>query len=203
MVRLTVAALAAAVMITAGCGGASSPVPDVAGERLDVAKAEMDDAGYDTEEIGGGAFGIVVESNWTVCETDPPAGSSGDSTVKLIIDRSCESTAASDSSADTEPQQNADGADPTPEATPKPKRKPKPKLAAITVPGVVGMDHQAAQNRMQAAGLYLLDEVDATGEGRSLLWDRNWVVVRQSPSAGRKVDEDTTLTLFSVKDGEQ
>ena len=206
MVRLTVVALAAAVMvISAGCGGASAPVPDVTGQRLDVAKADMEDAGYDTEEIGGGAFGVVVESNWTVCETDPPAGSTADGAVRLIIDRTCSSTAASDSSADAEPQEAAEAADPTPEPTPKPRRKPKPrpKPVAITVPAVVGMDHQAAQNRMQAAGLYLLDEVDATGEGRSLLWDRNWVVVRQSPRAGSEVNEDTTITLFSVKDGEQ
>jgi hypothetical protein len=28
-----------------GCGGASGPMPDVSGDRLDVAKAKMDDAG--------------------------------------------------------------------------------------------------------------------------------------------------------------
>jgi hypothetical protein len=29
------------------------------------------------------------------------------------------------------------------------------------------------EDRMQAAGLYNLDEEDATGQGRLLLWDRN------------------------------
>jgi hypothetical protein len=72
----------------------------------------------------------------------------------------------------------------------------------ITVPDVVGEDHQLAQDTLQAAGLYSLDEEDATGQGRLLLWDRNWTVVRQDPPAGTKVNEDETITLSSKKDGE-
>jgi hypothetical protein len=72
----------------------------------------------------------------------------------------------------------------------------------IVVPNVVGVDHQLAQDTMQAAGLYLLDEKDCTGQGRMLLWDRNWVVVSQDPPAGSNVNEDTTITLCSKKDGE-
>jgi hypothetical protein len=55
---------------------------------------------------------------------------------------------------------------------------------------------------MQAAGLYALAEEDATGQGRALLFDRNWTVVSQSPSAGSKVSDDTTITLRSKKDDE-
>lgn len=72
----------------------------------------------------------------------------------------------------------------------------------ITVPNVVGKDHQLAQDTMQAAGLYNLAEEDATGQGRMLIVDRNWTVVSQSPSAGSKVSEDTTIVLRSKKDGE-
>jgi beta-lactam-binding protein with PASTA domain len=72
----------------------------------------------------------------------------------------------------------------------------------IAVPDVVGMDHQLAQDTMQAAGLYNLSEEDATGQGRLLLWDRNWTVVGQSPSAGAMVTEDQTIILSSKKDGE-
>jgi beta-lactam-binding protein with PASTA domain len=183
-------------------------VPDVSGDRLDVAKTKMDDAGYKTEEVGGGAFGVVVESNWTVCETDPPAGTSAEGKVRLVIDRSCAASADSDSSGAassgvSEPELQEVAPDPTPEPTPKPKKKKRPKPAAITVPAVVGMDHQAAQNRMQAAGLYNLRERDATGQGRLMIWDRNWVVVRQSPAPGAPATEATKVTLFSVKDGEQ
>jgi hypothetical protein len=64
----------------------SEEVPDLVGERLDVAEDELDGMGINYEEIGGGTFGIVVRSNWEVCETRPKAGSSA-STVKLIVDR--------------------------------------------------------------------------------------------------------------------
>ena len=74
--------------------------------------------------------------------------------------------------------------------------------SCIRVPNVVGRNHQAAQNAMQAAGLYMLDEEDATGQGRALIWDRNWQVVRQSPAAGKCVSEDTTILLSSKKIGE-
>jgi hypothetical protein len=87
----------------------------------------------------------------------------------------------------------------------KPASKPKPKPAAanrISVPDVVGMTHQYAQDEMQAAGLYNLDERDATGQDRVLLWDRNWVVVSQDPAPGTQVDENATITLSSKKEGE-
>jgi hypothetical protein len=93
-----------------------------------------------------------------------------------------------------------------PAAASKPKPKPKPAAAEsasrISVPNVVGENHQYAQDTMQAAGLYVLDEEDATGQGRMLVWDRNWVVVEQIPAAGTMVTEDTTITLRSKKDGE-
>lgn len=69
----------------------------------------------------------------------------------------------------------------------------------ITVPDVVGENHQAAQDLMQEKGLYMLDEEDSTGRGRALLWDRNWVVTSQSPEAGTKVDENETILLRSKK----
>lgn len=72
----------------------------------------------------------------------------------------------------------------------------------ITVPNVVGKDHQLAQDTMQGAGLYALDEEDATGQGRVLLLDRNWTTVAQKPAAGSCVSEDTTILLSAKKDGE-
>ncbi len=72
----------------------------------------------------------------------------------------------------------------------------------IIVPDVTGGDHQLAQDTMQAAGLYNLSEEDATGNGRLLLYDRNWTVVRQKPKAGGCVSEDTTIILYSKKDDE-
>ena len=73
---------------------------------------------------------------------------------------------------------------------------------AITVPNVVGKNHQLAQDTMQAAGLYALVEKDCTGTGRLLLWDRNWVVVEQQPPPGTQAGPDVTITLCSKKYGE-
>jgi hypothetical protein len=78
----------------------------------------------------------------------------------------------------------------------------QPGGGGITVPDVVGQDHQLAQDTMQSAGLYLLDERDCTGQDRLLLWDRNWVVVEQDPPAGSQASEDTVVTLCSKKLGE-
>ncbi len=72
----------------------------------------------------------------------------------------------------------------------------------IKVPNVVGMDHQLAQDRMQAAGLYALDEEDATGQNRLLFFDRNWTTVKQRPPPGTCVADDTTILLSAKKDGE-
>jgi hypothetical protein len=70
------------------------------------------------------------------------------------------------------------------------------------VPNVVGINHQLAQDTMQAAGYYNLSEEDATGANRMLIIDRNWVVVEQIPAAGTKANADTTIVLRSKKIGE-
>src|SRR4051794_5735434 len=170
---------AAGALDEGGAAGAADGVVDGLGGVRGPAEAEHDH--------------VTAAVVWTVCETDPPAGTSGGGKVRLIIDRSCADTASSDSSAassgTSEPEVQEQTPEPTAEPTPKPKKKKRPKPAAITVPAVVGMDHQAAQNRMQAAGLYNLRERDATGEGRLMIWDRNWVVVRQSPAPGSAATE--------------
>lgn len=75
--------------------------------------------------------------------------------------------------------------------------------ASGTVPDVVGMNHQVAQDTMQAAGFYNLTEEDATGQDRMLIMDSNWVVVSQSPKGGAKAAEDTTIVLRSKKIGDE
>jgi beta-lactam-binding protein with PASTA domain len=74
----------------AGCGTREARrVPDVRGDRLDVAEERLEGRGLDFEEVGGGAFGIVVRSNWRVCDQEPGAGRKARS-VRLIVDRDCE-----------------------------------------------------------------------------------------------------------------
>ncbi|MGM1059818.1 hypothetical protein [Saccharothrix sp. Mg75] len=71
-----------------------------------------------------------------------------------------------------------------------------------TVPQVVGMVHQEAQDALQAAGLFRLLEEDATGQGRMVLVDRNWVTTAQSVPGGQVVDCGTDITLAAKKIGE-
>ena len=79
----------------------------------------------------------------------------------------------------------------------------KVKVVKIKVPNVVGRNHQEAQDYLQSLGFYGLAEEDSTGQGRALLFDRNWQVVRQSPKAGTMADPETaTITLYSKKIGE-
>jgi hypothetical protein len=94
--------------VLASCGGsggdASVPtMPDVVGKRLDVANSDIERAGIDgeTEILGGGTFGVVDDSNWTVCEQLPAAGSPVNSPPRLIVDRSCP-TAATTTAAGTD-----------------------------------------------------------------------------------------------------
>jgi hypothetical protein len=67
------------------------------------------------------------------------------------------------------------------------------------IPNVVGVNHQLAQDTMQAAGFYNLSEEDATGQGRTLVVDRNWVVVSQEPKPGSKAPLDVTVILRSKR----
>lgn len=89
-----------------------------------------------------------------------------------------------------------------PTAPAAPAAPAPPAAGPATVPNVVGLDHQLAQDTMQAAGLYNLSEEDATGAGRLMLIDRNWIVVEQVPAPGTKVGEDATITLRSKKKDE-
>ena len=74
--------------------------------------------------------------------------------------------------------------------------------SAAKVPYVVGMDHQLAEDTMQAAGFFTLLEKDCTGQDRMLLRDRNWTVAQQTPAAGTIAAHEADVTLCSVKDGE-
>lgn len=76
---------------------------------------------------------------------------------------------------------------------------PSASVRSVAVPDVVGMEHQKAQDTLQAAGFYYLTEEDATGQGRLLVSDRNWVVVSQEPAAGTVVPQSDKILLRSKK----
>ncbi|PRH77912.1 hypothetical protein C6N75_18005 [Streptomyces solincola] len=92
---------------------------------------------------------------------------------------------------------------PTPTAKP-PKAAPAAETSAPTnasLPNLVGMDLQAAQDSAQAAGFFILDDQDASGQGRLQVMDRNWTVCSQQPTAGEH-PADTKVILYAVKDFE-
>jgi len=69
------------------------------------------------------------------------------------------------------------------------------------MPDVVCMGLQDAQNEIQDRGVFFSKSVDASGEGRRQLWDRNWIVVAQDPAPGEPIGENEA-TLAVVKTDE-
>jgi hypothetical protein len=63
------------------------------------------------------------------------------------------------------------------------------------------LDLQSAQDRAQEAGIPRSSSRDATGRDRKQVWDRNWVVVEQTPAAGAPVG-DAEVVFSVVKDDE-
>lgn len=95
-------AACAVLVLLAGCGSAHRVVmPDVRGKKLDVAERDIKDAGIDAKVSvdGGGLFGVIVKSNWTVCRQSPAAGRSATGAPRLTVARSCGGSAAASPTA--------------------------------------------------------------------------------------------------------
>ncbi|MGU3293755.1 PASTA domain-containing protein [Williamsia sp. M5A3_1d] len=69
------------------------------------------------------------------------------------------------------------------------------------MPQVVCMNLQAAQDLIQRSGVFYSRSRDATGAGRAQIFDRNWIVVAQSPAAGSRIGEGDAV-LSVVKNDE-
>jgi hypothetical protein len=76
------------VALLVGCGQTVQPkkVPNVRGERLDLAEERLEARGLQWEEFGGGVFGVIVRSNWYVREQIPAPGKKA-TKVRLIVER--------------------------------------------------------------------------------------------------------------------
>jgi hypothetical protein len=98
---------------------------------------------------------------------------------------------------------------PAPAPTPAPTSAlatAAPQVAAEwTMPDVVGMNLQAAQDHVQAVtdlGVPLMTSTDGTGESRMQVMDRNWVVCEQTPAAGSTITSGDVPDFVVVKDDE-
>ena len=154
---------------------ATITVPSVEGKRLSEARAILEGVGL--REIGTtdatGKDRIVIEpNNWMVKAQQPKAGTKVARTEKITLDVS----------------KPTDGVGP---AT----------VTTGVMPDVVCMDLQAAQDKLQEAGFYLLSSKDALGDRHQIL-DRDWVVIAQSAEAGKITLPLTKITLTVVKYGE-
>ncbi len=69
----------------------------------------------------------------------------------------------------------------------------------IAMPDLVGMNLQEAQDALQALGSYVLDQEDASGEGRVQLLDSNWRVCSQNPVPETEMPIEATVLLAAVK----
>jgi hypothetical protein len=71
--------------------GSFVTVPSLAGMRLDDATSALQEAGLDRQIDGGGVFGVLDDTAWTVCATTPDPGTEvvpGD-VVVVHVDRAC------------------------------------------------------------------------------------------------------------------
>ena len=59
---------------TGGTTIVSTRVPDVAGQRLDVAEDRLRRARFEVDVDGGGVLGVIREANWEVVAQSPAAG---------------------------------------------------------------------------------------------------------------------------------
>lgn len=136
MKTIRLMAIAIVALAAAGCGGsaktATEPkmtMPAVTGKTLDVAKSDIKRAGYTdkVEVLGGGTFGIVEESNWTVCEQLPAPNKPITASPRLEVDRTCPGDEPAKSSAPpstTGPSTTATATLPSPEETAPPLSVP-------------------------------------------------------------------------------
>jgi hypothetical protein len=159
-------------LLLAGCGGSDDAkatktvMPDVEGRQLDVAKSDIKRAGFEdkVEVVGGGTFGIVVESNWKVCKQSPAAGKAITTAPRLTVDRSCHS----DATTTTKPP--ATTASPTTEPTTTTAPAPQEVLTTANNPELAALlvSDDCSDTVQQFAAKYL---------GRTIEFDGNIAAV--------------------------
>lgn len=171
-------------------------VPDLVGMNLQDAQDQLQELGsyaLDQEDALGYDRVQILDSDWTVCRQSPEPGttSSVDATVTLWSAKIGE-----DCNPDSAPSGSS-----SPEASGDQETEAKPTVDSFEMPNLVGMNLQDAQDQLQALGSYVLDQEDALYDRVQIL-DSGWTVCRQSPEPGTMTLLLATVTLWSVKIGE-
>lgn len=91
LAAVTFAGFALTLLLTGCSGEGVVTMPDVVGKSLEVALSDVERAGIndEVEVLGGGMFGVLDESNWTVCSQVPETGTELASAPRLTVDRTC------------------------------------------------------------------------------------------------------------------
>lgn len=171
-------------------------MPDLIGMNLQDAQDQLQGLGsyvLDQEDALGYDRTQILDSDWTVCRQSPDPGTTAplDVTVTLWsakIGESCD--------PDSMPSAIS-----SPEASADEEVEAEPAVDSFEMPDLVGMNLQDAQDLLQALGSYFLDQEDALYDRVQIL-DSGWTVCRQSPEPGAMMPLVATVTLWSVKIGE-
>jgi Uncharacterized protein conserved in bacteria len=150
-------------------------VPNVVGKRLPDAHDALNAVGLtkiDYVDDTGQSRIVIQPNNWVVTGQDPASGTKVQSGTRISL----------------KVRKPSDGQGP-PDAT------------EGTVPDVVCMNLQDAQDTLQSAGFDNLGSADALGHRYQII-DRNWIVVGQSARPGSRPSTTTRITLTVVKYGE-
>ena len=144
--------------------------------------------------VGGATAALLIIGAVTGAGEDPAASSAPATTAAPAV-AAVPAPAPAPAPAPT--------AAPAPAPAAAPAAGPAEDVAAGTMPDVVCLDLQAAQDTIQAeTGLFFSDSHDATGQDRMQVMDRNWLVVGQQPAAGTALGGDDIPVLDVVKYGE-
>lgn len=200
-VRMMVGASIVAALVAAGCGSddgsvaTSDSTPATLGQldEVVVTVAPDDFTGdpirlEDTDDDGDVE---VVEAE--IVGVDPSEDQSAGTVTRIdaTADSSDESSTGVSSIDDDADGSDDEGANPFGGDDPEDKR----------MPDVVCMGLQDAQDEIQDRGVFFSKSVDATGDGRRQLFDRNWIVVAQDPEPGEPIGENEAV-LSVVKTDE-
>lgn len=77
--------------------------------------------------------------------------------------------------------------------------------AAWTMPDLIGVDLQGAQDAIQSesdGAVWYSSSTDLTGQGRAQVVDRNWIVCTSTPAPGATFTTTTTIDFGVVRDTE-
>lgn len=75
-------------------------------------------------------------------------------------------------------------------------------LIEFEMPDFTGWNLQEAQDHLQSIGSFLLNQEDATEQGRRQINDSNWTVCSQEPVPGTVHSKLAVVKLYSVKNDE-